>query len=835
MRALANVLRTWFAVVATTAGLAAQERLEVAGPEPSVLRLGDSARVDVRIHDPQGSLRDLAVPKVDGLVVRVFGPSRQEQVQIANGRRVHSVQVVYQLELQPQREGRFEVPSFPVWTGSREQATSAIRLEATKDLRGEQFAWLDVVPEKTRVYVHEPVRLHVEFGVQNGVRLARGRAQTGQVYQDVEVQAPWLDQMPYAEKIDLPEPIGATTLIVHGGNRLVVVGHDPVFERDGASWQRFKIERAYVPTQPGRIELVEPTLRFQVVRNESRDVFGLSRGGVAENFFVYGKPLSIEVLPIPDVGRPNPYYGAVGRFTLEATLDRDQVKVGNSVKLTLTVRGQGNLEFLRLPTLDDLPGLHKLGQTEVQRSAERVAVTYDLTPLRDTVTQVPAIEWNFFDTTPGVERFVAVRTPPLSLQVTPLPPGETLAAEPENVAAAVTPGVDDVFDLPDLRGPAVQRELGSALGNWAAVLGPWLLLLTGLLCGRFWSARRADVVGGRARRAMRAALAQLDAGADPALVLADYLGARLGVPGAALIAADAAARLEAAGVAPELAQRTAVAIDSGTAARYGGGASLSVDTVRGLLRDLEGARFGVVRVLPWLLLPLCGALASGGGLTAQQPADPAVAAYRAKDWAAAEAGFARAFAATGDRRLLRARGNCFVRMEPPDLPRALWAYESARLGLPRDEELLANLRLVQQRLELPAEDDGLFAQVARLLRRFTTTELQLACAGLMTLAAAALLFGWRRSWLRWLGGLLLVHAVAIAAELLWLAPARPMRAIALQRLELAAEPRADLPALATVRPGVTVTVLGSAVGSFVRVQAGDRIGYVPTASVGVID
>lgn len=834
MKALAHGLSAWLTVVAT-AGLAAQERLEVAGPEPSVLRLGDAARVEIRIHDPQGSLRDLAVPKVDGLVVRVFGPSRQEQVQIANGRRVHSVQVVYQLELQPQREGRFEVPPFPVWTGNREQTTNSIRLEATKDLRGEQFAWLDVVPEKTRVYVHEPVRLHLEFGVQNGVRVVRGRAQTGQVYQDVEVQAPWLDQMPYAEKIDLPEPIGATALIVHGGNRLVEVGHDPVFERDGASWQRFRLERAYVPTQPGRIELVEPTLRFQVVRNEGRDVFGLARGGMTENFFVYGKPLSIEVLPIPDAGRPNPYYGAVGRFTLEATLDRDQVKVGNSVKLTLTVRGQGNLEFLRLPSLDDLPGLHKLGQTEVQRSAERAAVTYDLTPLRDSVTQVPPIEWNFFDTTPGVERFVTVHTPPLSLQVTPLPPGETLTAMPEHTTAAVTAGVDDVFDLPDLRGPAVRREGGTVLGNWAAVLGPWLAVLVLLLVGRSWSARRADVVGGRARRAMRDALAQLETGADPTLVLADYLGARLGVPGAALIAADAASRLEAVGVSGELAQRVAMAIDSGTAARYGGGATLSADLVRGLLRELDGARFGVARALPWLLLPVWFAAVSGGTLVAQEPVDRAVAAYRAKDWAAAEAGFAQAFASTGDRRLLRARGNCFVRMQPPDLPRALWAYEAARLGLPRDEELLANLRLVQTRLELPAEDDGLFAQIARLLQRFTARELQVACAGLMTLAAATLLLGWRRTSLRWLGGLLLVHGCAIAVELLWLAPARPLRAIALQRLELAAEPRTDLPALATVRPGVTVTVLGSAVGSFVRVQAGDRIGYVPTASVGVIE
>lgn len=283
----------------------AQERLEVVGPEPATLRLGDSARVDVRIVDPTGALRDLEVPRVEGLDARVFGPSQQTQELISNGRRVRTAQGLYQLELQPKREGTFVLPPFPVWTGTKEQWTRELRLEAKKDLRGEELGWLAITPSSLRVYVHEPVRFHVDCGVQQGVRLVRGRASNGAAYSDLEVQAPWLEEFPGGERIELAEPSGNVALMVSGGNRLLQAQHDPAFARDGRTWLRFSFDRAFLPTRVGRVELSAPSLRFHVVRSEGRDVFGLPRGGMSENFYVYGQPLAIEVLPIPDAGRPS--------------------------------------------------------------------------------------------------------------------------------------------------------------------------------------------------------------------------------------------------------------------------------------------------------------------------------------------------------------------------------------------------------------------------------------------------------------------------------------------------------------------------------------------------
>jgi hypothetical protein len=831
-----NRSRAWSLLLASAlfaTAVRAQETLAVVGPEPAIVRFGDTALAEIRIVDPQGDPREFTVPAVDGLRVQLRGPSQLSEQSIIGGARTRRVTLTWQLEIQPLREGTFVIPPFAVWTGTKEQKTRELRLEVRKDLRGGELGWLDVSVEPRRVYVHEPIRIHVDAGVQPTLRLAQGRAVNGQGYYDVEVLASWLEDFPGGEPIEQPAPKGKTALIVRKGNTLFPVTYDVDRPHGNGTWLCFSFDRAFLPTRAGKIELAQPTLRFSVIKREGRrDVFGLSNGAETEQFFAYGKPVAIEVLPIPEKGRPTPYYGAVGRFTIDAALDRDTVKVNGSVKLTLTVRGEGNLEFLRLPPLDALDGFHKLGQAEAKRDADKVVVTYDLAPLSPAVRAVPAIEWNFFDTTPGVEAFVSVATKPLPLQVQPLADGETLAPLPANAPKAVTPGKDDIFDLPALGGAPVGVSRPAVWLAWSSALAPWLL--AGALA--WFVARhrrlRADVLGQRARRAMRACEHALAGGGDALDAFAGYLGDRLGVAAAAIIAPDLRERLVGAGFDGAHAAEIARLVDQGTAARYGGGAALTPQTVREQVQRIEGTRLRAHGWLP-LLLSLLGAAAAGGSLRAQAPApanDP-VALYRAGDYRGADDAFASAYAASGDRRLLQARGNCLFRLD--DLPRALWAYESARLALPRDPELLANIALVRQRLGLDDDAEGLLAQFERVCGHLTAAEQLALASACFVVAALCLVFGWRRAGLRWVGLLALLPGAWFAAEQLVFASAPA--AIALQKLAIVAEPRAGLEPVATVRPGVAVALLGGSEGSFVRVRAGERSGYVPRAQIARIE
>ena len=166
-------------------------------------------------------------------------------------------------------------------------------------------------------------------------------------------------------------------------------------------------------------------LRFRVLRGRALRIDLRLVGQATENYYVYGEPTELEVPSILDNGRPTPYFGAVGRFKVDAALI-GTVRVGESVKLTLTVRGRGNFEFLRLPSPPNRR-LPQAGANEAQRDANQAVITYDLTPpgrrrrARDRVELLR-------HTPGGASRCRS----PLALAVQPLA-GEGLAPLPELV------------------------------------------------------------------------------------------------------------------------------------------------------------------------------------------------------------------------------------------------------------------------------------------------------------------------------------------------------------------------------------------------------------------
>jgi len=300
------------------------------------------------------------------------------------------------------------------------------------------------------------------------------------------------------------------------------------------------------------------------------------------------------------------------------------------------------------------------------------------------------------------------------------------------------------------------------------------------------------------------------------------------VPAAAVIGPDLSARLQQAGLEGRWRPRCARRSNNGVAARYGGSGGLDAAAVQALVRRLEPMPLQRGATAPALLL-LC--VLFGGGAPAQSPASDPFTAYRHGDYAAAATAFEAKAEATQDRRWWFNAGNASYRQD--NLARALWAYECARLGMPRDPDLLANIALVRTRLELGDQaGEPFLTALAQLCFRFSTLELAAFAGVCHLLAAGCLLLGWRSLPLRAVGLLAAASGVLLGVELLWLGPERPPRAIVQETCELVAEPRQakDLPRLLTIPPGVASRCSGTAMrGCLVAVQ--DRKGYLPNRSV----
>ncbi len=820
-----------------SSALPAQERLRVQGPSPATVVLGSSARVDLVVEGRGADPKTPQPPRVDGLDLRLSGPSRQSFTSITPSGMVEQVTVSWQLLITPLREGSFTVPSFVMQTGSREQRVPELKLSAVKELRGAEFGYLDVRVEPRRVYVHEPIRVRVEFGVDKSLRLVQGVAQNRTRYYDVETQAAWMSEWDGAEPLPEPEPSGDKAPVVLN-QTLQYAEYDSAHQRGGRAYNSFVFEKSFLPTRPGKKRLDAPLLRYHVQTQQGRrGVFGELIGGESQNYYVYGEPIEVEVLPIPEAGRPQPYYGAVGRFRITTELDKDTVKVGNSVKLTLRIEGAGNFEFLRAPDLSawESRGLHLLGQNE-RRSADAAVFVYDLTPLSADVTEAPSLSWNWFDTTPGVERFVEQSTKALPLRVEPLADGESLLPLADSVRKAVTPGVDDIFDLPSLDGGALVRQTPSWAWRWLAALLPWAVLGLGVAFSAFLRRRARDPGRLRAQRALGRCRAALAGGADPGEALCGYLADRMDIQAAAVIGADLGQRLAAHGLSPELAAECVRLLEAAVASRYGGGGSVDAQAVLALVQRVDRAGLGRQRkgaATARGLACLLGALALCGSAPLAAQSQAGVEFYRRGDYAAAAAAFEAEIQVRDDGRLWFALGNCRYRLG--QLPRALWAYEKALRSMPRDAELRQNRSLVRRQLGLDDGGEDFAAALASLSERLLPDEQAALCFLFMALSALLLWRSRRSVVCRWLGLLALAPGALLALEILWLAPNRPARAIALEPLELSAEPRAGLQPVARAAAGAELRLAAGSGGEWVRLEAEGRTGYVPRAKVGLVE
>ncbi len=248
------------------------ERLVMQGPEPAVVRLGGSAlvllRVDTRKNPPTPK-----VPHVEGLRTQLVNRGTEERRSFVNGRQSYRRSVRYDLYIRPLRGGKFTIPPFEVDLGSSKTKTRPIVIEAAKDIHGKRFAYLDVEASATRVYVHEPIRFRVDYGVDK--RLSLGHHQIkGRPLPGVSLQAPWLDQIKGLEP--MPEPELKEPTLLGLNNHPVAVAYDAEHQRGNQTYHGFRLIRSFLPTQTGTLELTAPVLKYTVVREGLNSRFAFS-------------------------------------------------------------------------------------------------------------------------------------------------------------------------------------------------------------------------------------------------------------------------------------------------------------------------------------------------------------------------------------------------------------------------------------------------------------------------------------------------------------------------------------------------------------------------------
>ncbi|QDT04103.1 Tetratricopeptide repeat protein [Rubripirellula lacrimiformis] len=429
----------WIGLVGSACANAAEVAIAISSPQTYV---GKSVTLQIAVD---GNLKsEPEIPDVDGLLIEPAGQSSSRRQMIgSDGRvRLHN-SLVLQYSVTPQREGEFVIPPIKIHTEGSRTITKAVRLGATKSETGD-LMYVAIRGGKDRVFVGQSVDLTLQIWVrpyQNedyGVELSEGQTwglisrrtrwgQFGDVLQDLAKQR----RRP---------------------------GHGrEVYRKDADGLDRkywlYEISATVYPTHTGRIdaddiriEMDYPT-KIGRQRDPFEDFFGDSGSPLGGSMFggmiptdslfrsrsglavTETRPIAaeavvdpIDVVAIPQDGRPASYRGAVGRYTIDVEASPRDANVGDPITLTINVRGTGPLDLVRAPDLASQSQLvdgFKVADDDLAGYVDGNQKTFQTTirARREGPQQIPPIEFSYFD--PDAEKFVTVASDPISVDIQP--------------------------------------------------------------------------------------------------------------------------------------------------------------------------------------------------------------------------------------------------------------------------------------------------------------------------------------------------------------------------------------------------------------------------------
>jgi len=281
---------------------------------------------------------------------------------------------------------------------------------------------------------------------------------------------------------------------------------EPLFDAKELNWrtatyngQRYNAatlkQVALFPTQSGEVKVDKMTVSGQVV------VGGFIFQS-AEPFEASSDPITINVKPLPEAGKPQGFSGGVGDFKVAASLSGDSSVGGEPITLAVKVTGTGNIGLVGEPQLAAIPGVKVLSpetkqntSTQDGRIAGERIFNYPLIPTADGKFVIPEIEMGFFN--PKTGSYYTQTTPRLEFVATGAT-GKTPLAETET--GVKTLGTDILHIKPGLGpvSPIANRHSPLANLGWFFYPAGIVVFGVGVMMGRH--RRRLEQDRGYARR-----------------------------------------------------------------------------------------------------------------------------------------------------------------------------------------------------------------------------------------------------------------------------------------------------------------------------------------------
>lgn len=381
---------------------AAQDIRVYASVDNTEITLEDTIQLSVTVEGVQNAPAP-EPPALSEFKVRSGGTS--SSLQIINGQQ--SVSTAFNYQLIPRSLGSFVIDPFKFQINSNPYFTAPIKITVAQQSQrpaGQAPAFVEATVSTHQPYLNEQVVL------------------TFRVFHNKDIRNLDLDYShDRFRKMDLGSPRKYSRII------------------NGTRYAVFEKNIALFGMRTGKVELPSAIIGLDIVERKTGQAMDQFKPFFDDPFFqnpmfhsqiklvhknLRTEPIALEVLPLPDSNRPKDFDNLVGQFDLSADIDKTELEANDTLTLTLTVSGTGNVANAA-PTLPRLKDIFKVypDQSEFKETAGNHSVSgnkifkFALVPIRDGTFTLPPFSLSYFD--PATHTYKVSKTEPRTIIVKP--------------------------------------------------------------------------------------------------------------------------------------------------------------------------------------------------------------------------------------------------------------------------------------------------------------------------------------------------------------------------------------------------------------------------------
>ncbi len=440
--------------------------------DTNTAHVGDEIEIQLEVErEGSGDVPDPRLPESvsDAFEIGMCMPGSRRRMSTFSG---STRAQILTCSLVPKQPGKYKL-SFEVPDGRTTVRSNAVTVDVLDvpkievadptlseptEAAGDVFLWAST--DKVKAWVGEQITYRLD--VYEGIRFVEPQMRTPPSFQDF-----------FAEERPLPEV------------RVTKVQDRPYRVRPG-------IRRALFPQRAGTLKI------------------GAAEVSLGRRRDVVSAEIAIEVLPLPAEGQPPSFPpNNVGKYSIAASVDRDEVQPGEPFTLTVIVEGAGNIDVLDPGTWPKIPAVRRYDpKTETTRHSGDVVGgvrkwDFLIIPERPGKLTIPPHELPYFD--PSLGQYQVAKTEPITVLVGGDP--NAIVDEEQAEADDASPrGLGEplasiiALDSVPRRVPA-ERWLTHERWTWGMLAVPMLAML-GLAAGALWRRFGPDEAA-RTRAAVR--------------------------------------------------------------------------------------------------------------------------------------------------------------------------------------------------------------------------------------------------------------------------------------------------------------------------------------------